>query len=104
MQRQRNVNEDKRISIKFRFRDELAKCQEMLGQNEPESGEKSDFCCFRNVVQSYYRRGDDVMAKEVTLQVRMDADIKEQVEQLYKKMGNFFCGRGSDVCDAKHRR
>ena len=27
------------------------------------------------------------MAKEATLQVRMDADLKEQAEQLYKNMG-----------------
>ena len=30
------------------------------------------------------------MAKEATLQVRMDADLKEQVEELYKKMGTSF--------------
>lgn len=27
------------------------------------------------------------MAKEATLQVRMDADVKEQAERLYKRMG-----------------
>jgi DNA-damage-inducible protein J len=30
------------------------------------------------------------MAKEATLQVRMDADLKEQAEALYKKMGTSF--------------
>lgn len=30
------------------------------------------------------------MAKEATLQVRMDADLKEQVEKLYKEMGTSF--------------
>ena len=30
------------------------------------------------------------MAKEATLQVRIDADLKEQVEELYKKMGTSF--------------
>ncbi len=30
------------------------------------------------------------MAKEATLQVRMDADVKEQVELLYKRMGTSF--------------
>lgn len=30
------------------------------------------------------------MAKEATLQVRMDADIKERVERLYTKMGTTF--------------
>lgn len=30
------------------------------------------------------------MAKESVLQVRMDADIKEQAEQLYKRMGTTF--------------
>lgn len=30
------------------------------------------------------------MAKEATLQVRMDADLKEQVENLYKNMGTSF--------------
>lgn len=30
------------------------------------------------------------MAKEATLQVRMDADMKEQVELLYKRMGTSF--------------
>lgn len=30
------------------------------------------------------------MAKEATLQVRMDADLKEQVELLYKKLGTSF--------------
>ena len=30
------------------------------------------------------------MAKEATLQVRMDADLKDQVETLYKKMGTSF--------------
>ena len=30
------------------------------------------------------------MAKEATLQVRMDADLKEDVEQLYKKLGTSF--------------
>lgn len=30
------------------------------------------------------------MAKEATLQVRMDAELKEQVEALYKKMGTTF--------------
>ena len=30
------------------------------------------------------------MAKEATLQVRMDADLKEQVEKLYKNMGTSF--------------
>jgi len=30
------------------------------------------------------------MAKEATLQVRMDADLKEQVELLYKDMGTSF--------------
>jgi DNA-damage-inducible protein J len=30
------------------------------------------------------------MAKEATLQVRMDADLKEQVEALYKRMGSSF--------------
>ena len=30
------------------------------------------------------------MAKEATLQVRMDADLKEQVEALYKEMGTSF--------------
>ena len=27
------------------------------------------------------------MAKEATLQVRMDADLKEEVEALYREMG-----------------
>ncbi len=30
------------------------------------------------------------MAKEATLQVRMDADLKEQAETLYKKLGTSF--------------
>ncbi len=30
------------------------------------------------------------MAKEATLQVRMDADLKEQVEALYKNLGTSF--------------
>ena len=30
------------------------------------------------------------MAKEATLQVRMDADLKESVENLYKRMGSSF--------------
>lgn len=30
------------------------------------------------------------MAKEATLQVRMDAELKEQVETLYKKLGTTF--------------
>ena len=30
------------------------------------------------------------MAKEATLQVRMDADLKEQVELLYKNLGTSF--------------
>lgn len=30
------------------------------------------------------------MAKEATLQVRMDAELKEQVEALYKRMGTSF--------------
>lgn len=30
------------------------------------------------------------MAKEATLQVRMDAELKEQVEVLYKEMGTTF--------------
>ncbi|SDA30061.1 DNA-damage-inducible protein J, partial [Ruminococcus sp. YE71] len=30
------------------------------------------------------------MAKEATLQVRMDASLKEQVEQLYKDLGTSF--------------
>lgn len=30
------------------------------------------------------------MAKEATLQVRMDADLKEQVEALYRSMGTSF--------------
>lgn len=30
------------------------------------------------------------MAKEATLQVRMDAELKENVEQLYKSMGTTF--------------
>ena len=45
------VHEDKRISIKFRFRDELAKCQEMLGKNVLKSGEKSGFCCLKAINQ-----------------------------------------------------
>ena len=34
--------------------------------------------------------GGDIMAKEATLQVRMDADLKEKVEQLYKDLGTSF--------------
>ena len=30
------------------------------------------------------------MAKEATLQVRMDAELKEKVEELYKSMGTTF--------------
>ncbi len=30
------------------------------------------------------------MAKEATLQVRMDADLKEEVEKLYREMGTSF--------------
>lgn len=30
------------------------------------------------------------MAKEATLQVRMDSDIKDQVEKLYQRMGTTF--------------
>lgn len=30
------------------------------------------------------------MAKEATLQVRMDAELKEQAEELYKKLGTSF--------------
>jgi addiction module RelB/DinJ family antitoxin len=30
------------------------------------------------------------MAKEATLQVRMDAELKEQVEELYRDMGTSF--------------
>ena len=33
----------------------------------------------KNVIQLYYK-GDDIMAKEATLQVRMDAELKEKVE------------------------
>ena len=43
----------------------------------------------KNVIQLYYK-GDDVMAKEATLQVRMDAELKEKVEALYKEMGTSF--------------
>lgn len=45
------VHEDKRISIKFRFRDELAKCREILGQNVQELREKSGFCCLNAMNQ-----------------------------------------------------
>ncbi len=45
------VHEDKRISIKFRFRDELAKCREILGQNVLELREKSGFCCLNAMNQ-----------------------------------------------------
>ena len=38
------VHEDKRISIKFRFRDELAKCWEILEPNVTGFREKSAFC------------------------------------------------------------
>lgn len=31
----------------------------------------------KNVIQLYYK-GDDIMAKEATLQVRMDAELKER--------------------------
>lgn len=31
-----------------------------------------------------------MMAKEATLQVRMDAELKEQVEALYKRLGTSF--------------
>lgn len=30
------------------------------------------------------------MAKEATLQIKMDSDLKEQVESLYEKMGTTF--------------
>ena len=30
------------------------------------------------------------MAKEATLQVRMDGDVKEQAEELYRKLGTSF--------------
>lgn len=30
------------------------------------------------------------MAKEATLQIKMDSDLKEQVELLYEKMGTSF--------------
>ncbi len=30
------------------------------------------------------------MAKEATLQIRIDADLKENVEELYRKMGTTF--------------
>ncbi len=30
------------------------------------------------------------MAKEATLQVRMDADLKEEVEKLYRELGTSF--------------
>jgi DNA-damage-inducible protein J len=44
----------------------------------------------KNVIQLYYKQGGDVMAKEATLQVRMDADLKEEVEALYRDMGTSF--------------
>jgi DNA-damage-inducible protein J len=44
-----------------------------------------------NVVQLKYKFKEvKCMAKEATLQVRMDADLKEQVETLYKKLGTSF--------------
>ena len=42
------------------------------------------------VVQLYYKKGGDIMAKEATLQVRMDADLKEKAESLYREMGTSF--------------
>lgn len=45
-------------------------------------------------MRTYYNctteQGGDCMAKESTLQVRMDSDLKEQVENLYKEMGSSF--------------
>lgn len=41
--------------------------------------------CIMFVIQ-----GGGFMAKESTLQVRMDSDLKEQVESLYKAMGSSF--------------
>lgn len=44
-----------------------------------------------NVVQLKYEFKEmKCMAKEATLQVRMDADLKEQVETLYKRLGTSF--------------
>ena len=36
------------------------------------------------------QKGGDIRAKEATIQGRMDADLKEQVENLYKNMGTSF--------------
>ena len=38
-------------------------------------------------LRSLSEYGGDIMAKEATLQVRMDADLKEEAEKLYRDMG-----------------
>ena len=38
-------------------------------------------------LRSLLEYGGDIMAKEATLQVRMDADLKEEAEKLYRDMG-----------------
>ncbi len=37
------------------------------------------------VIPLYYKEGD-FMAREATLQVRMNADLKEKIETLYREM------------------
>src|SRR5699024_9698651 len=36
------------------------------------------------------QKGGDAMAKEAVLQVRMDAELKEKVEALYRELGTSF--------------
>jgi addiction module RelB/DinJ family antitoxin len=42
------------------------------------------------VVRLYYKKEGYFMAREATLQVRMDLDLKEKVEALYRNMGTSF--------------
>lgn len=41
------------------------------------------------------------MAKEATLQVRMDAELKDKVEALYRDMGTSFGRGGTNLCKAE---
>ena len=41
------------------------------------------------------------MAKEATLQVRMDADLKEEAEKLYHDMGDIIGGSCPYLCKTK---
>ena len=45
--------------------------------------------CNANVIQ-WYCKGGGGMSMDATLQVRMDAEMKERVEKLYRSMGTTF--------------